>query len=190
MRQELPAYSHHRGALLRSLSKDLTSKQAANLFGSSSSHIRNAKRKARGSDDLLTEKYPHGVKRKKLSDDTVRAVFDFIVAACPTKSGERSLTFHQYVTDDALYQAYVALTPVGQKTVCFNTFHSLKRWLRVRRSGAYFGQFDCYICLRLKQIPLLIARSQDNEEKSELGQEMQKCQRHRELTFRNAINIG
>lgn len=188
--RSLPVHSHHRGALLSSLSSHLSSTTAAHLLGSSASHIRNCRNKRRGNDDLFLEKYPHDVKRKKLSDETVSHMFQFLTAACPTKSGERSLTFHQLVNDDSLYQAYVACTPAGIKTVCLNTFLSLKRWLRVRRSGAYFGQFDCYLCLRMKQLPLLMAKATEEAERMKLGQELQKCQHHHQLTFPSAINIS
>ena len=78
----------------------------------------------------------------------------------------------------------------GSRLVCFNTFCKLKHWLRVRRSGKYFGQFDCYLCLRRKQIPLLQAKATTDGQRMELGQELQRCERHHALTFGSAISTS
>lgn len=183
----LPPHSHHRAPLVHHLSKGLISTAAAAILHTSPSYIRQCKRKDYSGSDLLQEKYAHGVKRKRLSDETVLEVFRFLTAACPTKSGDRCLTFHQHLNDDALYQAYTATV---SSPVSFHTFYRLKQWLRIRRSGQYFGQFDCYLCLRMKQIPVLMAQPSSNADTlQELSTELQQCTHHHEQTFLNAVNI-
>ncbi len=109
----LPTHSHHRAPLLNILSGNIPSSAAAALLHSSASYIRDCKRKDPSSSDLLTQKYSSGVKRQRLSDDTLGRVFSFIVSACPTPSGSKSLTFKQFVNDDELYAAYKE-TSTGQ----------------------------------------------------------------------------
>ena len=60
-----------------------------------------------------------------------------------------------------------------------NTFLRLKRWMRVRRAGRYFGQFDCYLCLRLKQLPQEMQRPADPTRAYNLAMELRQCERHR-----------
>ncbi len=79
---------------------------AAPLLHASASYIRDCKRKDHSESDLLTQKYPAGVKRQRLNPDVVGKVFSFIVSSCPTPSGSSSLNFKQYVKDDDLYAAY------------------------------------------------------------------------------------
>ena len=81
------------------------------------------------------------MKRQKLHPDVWKELLEFLVGACPTKSGEKSVTFHQYHTDDFLFNAYkeTVTTPVS-----FNTFLKLKEWLRVRKVKTYWGMFDCH----------------------------------------------
>jgi hypothetical protein len=64
---------------------------------------------------LTPRRYARDVKRQKTDPSVLQELCDFLVAACPTKSGDRCVTYHQYVTDDSLYQAYVtsALAPVS-----------------------------------------------------------------------------
>ncbi len=102
----LPTHSHHRAPLLSLLSRDISSSAAAPLLHASPSYIRDCKRKEYSGSDLLQQKYPAGVKRQRLSDDTLGRVFTFLVGACPTPSGSKRLTFKQYVKDDDLYEAY------------------------------------------------------------------------------------
>ena len=102
----LPTHSHHRAPLLSTLSQNIPSSQAAPLLHASPSYIRDCKRKEHSSSDLLTQKYSSGVKRTRLSDDTLGRVFSFIIGACPTPSGSKHVTFKQYVKDDDLYEAY------------------------------------------------------------------------------------
>jgi hypothetical protein len=136
----LPVHSHHRAPLLSALSQHIPSPTAATLLHAASSTIRNAKRKDYSNSDLMQQKYATGVKRQKLADERVEQLCDFVAAACPTKSGERSVTYHQYTTDDSLYSAYRQST---SNPVSFNTFWRIKKWMRVRRAGRYLGQFDC-----------------------------------------------
>ncbi len=102
----LPTHSHHRAPLLSALSQHMPSSAAAPLLHASPSYIRDCKRKDVSNSDLLQQKYPTGVKRRRLSDDTLGRVFSFLVGACPTPSGSRHLNFKQYVKDDDLYAAY------------------------------------------------------------------------------------
>ena len=136
----LPTHSHHRAPLLQALSRNLPSSTAAKLLHTTPSYVRvvnsvaGAKRKTLGSSDLLTQTYPTGVKRQRLEPQRVEQLCDFVAAACPTKSGERSVTYHQYITDDSLYSAYCQST---NQPVSFNTFYRIKKWMRVRRAGKY-----------------------------------------------------
>src|ERR1700712_2344028 len=102
----LPVHSHHRAPLLSALSQHIPSSTAATLLHAASSTIRNAKRKDHSDSDLLQQKYSEGVKRQQLAPEREEQLCDFLAAACPTKSGEKSATLHQYTTDDSLYSAY------------------------------------------------------------------------------------
>lgn len=184
---DLPAHSHHRAPLVHYLSQGLDSTTAANLLHCSASYVRQCKRKDYSDSDLLTDKYARDVKRQKTDPGVLQQLCDFLAASCPTKSGDRSITFHQYVNDDALYQAYAtACFPA----VSFHTFYNIKQWMRVRHAGKYFGQFDCSKCMRLNQLPTLIAAEQDEEKRKELQQEEQRCRHHEEIKNLNAITIS
>ncbi len=65
--------------------------------------------------------------------------------------------------------------------VCLNTFLRVKKWLRVRRAGKYFGRFDCKKCLRLKQIPFLQMRERSAAKFVKLGEELKECREHQEV---------
>src|SRR5688500_11881346 len=78
----------------------------------------------------------------------------------------------------------------GQHPVPFNTFYKIKQWLRVRRSGEYFGQFDCYLCLRLRQLPIEYANTWNLTERIALALELERCQTHHETTFGNAVSTS
>jgi hypothetical protein len=129
-------------------------------------------------------RYAHNVKRQKLSDGRIAEVIDFLTAACPTKSGSRHVTYHQYLTDDALYQGYLSYT---QQPVCFNTFLRLKNFLRVRKKKKYFGMFDCRDCYRRTQLPSLIQQARQSNQPYEniakLELELVRCNQHHELSF-------
>ena len=107
--QDLPQHSHYRAPLLATLSKGLPSSTAAQLFGTSASYVRDIKSKGKKRDwketDLFQEKYAHDVKRQKLHPEVLTETMEFLVGACPTKSGEKSVTFYQYHTDDFLFNA-------------------------------------------------------------------------------------
>ena len=75
-----------------------------------------------------------------------------------------------------------------KKFYFFHTFYNIKQWMRVHHAGKYLGQFDCSKCLRLKQLPALIAAA--TAEKEQLLLELQRCQRHEETKNSNAININ
>jgi hypothetical protein len=145
----LPQHSHHRAPLLSILSKNIPSTTAATLLHASSSYIRNCKRKDYSGSELLQQKYASGVKRQKVQPSRLQQLFDFIEASCPTKSGERSVTYHQYTTDDSLSSAYCRFTP---QPLSFFSFYAVKRWMRVRRTGRYLGHFDCSRCITFNKL--------------------------------------
>ena len=177
----LPVHSHHRAPLLSALSQHIPSSTAVTLLHAASSTIRNAKRKDYSNSDLMQQKYATGVKRQKLSDDRVEQLCDFVAAACPTKSGEKSVTYHQYTTDDSLYSAYRQST---SNPVSFNTFYKIKRWMRVRRAGRYLGQFDCSKCCMFNKL------QHKSDLTGEEAEELRRCMRHRETRFFNSSTIS
>ena len=179
----LPVHSHHRAPLLSALSQHIPSSTAATLLHAASSTIRNAKRKDHSHSDLMQQKYAAGVKRQKLSDAKVEQLCDFVATACPTKSGDKSVTYHQHITDDALYSAYLQSTSTP---VSFNTFYKIKRWMRVRRAGRYLGQFDCSKCCMFNKLQ----HKADAELTGEEAAEMRRCLRHRETRFVNSGTIS
>jgi hypothetical protein len=192
--RSLPTHSHHRAPLLQFLSRGLDSFLTASLFGSSNSYIRQLRRKDLSNSDLLSEKYERGVKRQKTAPQVQTEACNFIASSCPTKSGERSVSFHQYVTDDALYQSYMvnhsSSTDSTSRPLSFSTFCRLKRWMRVRRAGKYLGQFDCALCLRLRQVEVQLQAAKSDEERMALGQELQRCKRHQEVDFTREVSIS
>jgi hypothetical protein len=119
----------------------------------------------------MQQKYTSGVKRQKLPEERVDQLCDFVAGVCPTKSGEKSVTHHQYTTDDSLYSAYRKSIP---NPVSFTTFYKIKRWMRVRRAGRYLGQFDCSKCCLFNKL------QHKPELTGEEGEEMRKCIRHRD----------
>jgi hypothetical protein len=130
---------------------------------------------------MCSSRYAHAVKRQKTSAVTQAATCDFIAGACPTKSGDRHLTYHQFVTDDALYNAYKQCVA---QPVSFSTFAKYKQWMRVVHEGKYLGQFDCGHCARLPKLPALItaAGAEGNfGKKVALEMEQQRCLRHSQL---------
>jgi len=178
----LPVHSHHRAPLLSALSQHIPSSTAATLLHAASSTIRNAKRKDYSDSDLLQQKYPEGVKRQKLAPEREEQLCDFIAAACPTKSGDKCATLHQYTTDDSLYSAYCQSTSTP---VSFNTFWKIKKWMRVRRAGRYLGQFDCSKCCMFNKLQHKAEADLTGEE----AHEMRKCIRHRETRFPSSGTI-
>jgi hypothetical protein len=127
------------------------------------------------------------VKRQKTHPGVLMELMEYITAACPVKSGSRSLTVHQYITDDALYQGYITTV---MSPLCFNTFMKIKQWLRVRRSGKYFGMFDCHHCFRLQQLPALIQAEQVHAERVKLELELADCTKHQQTHFISAISTS
>lgn len=183
----LPTHSHHRAPLVHFLSKGLDSHSAATILHCSDSYVRQCKRKDYSDADLLQDKYARNVKRQRTDPGALDELCNFFVITCPTKSGERSGTMHQYITDDALYQAYAT---TAHAPLSFYLFKQIKQWMRVKHAGKYLGQFDCSKCFRLKQLPSLLAAATTAEQRMELGQELQRCERHQQVRFRNSINIS
>jgi len=179
----LPTHSHHRAPLLHALGHHLPSSTAATLLHAAPSTVRNAKRKDYSGSDLLQQKYASGVKRQKTAPARLEQLCDFVAAACPTKSGERSVSYHQYTTDASLYAAYrtSAADPVS-----YNTFRRVKQWMRVRRAGRYLGQFDCSKCITFNKLQ----HRPEAELTGEEAQEMRKCQQHRMTKNSNASSIS
>lgn len=217
---DLPVHSHHRATLVHYLSRDLDSETAARVLHTSSSYVRQCRRKSYDDSDLFLDKsaleytaqremcshdashvrisssvlmppctfsprYARDVKRAKLHEGRVAELIDYLVTACPTKSGSKHVTYHQYVTDDALYQGYRGIT---QQPVCFNTFMKLKSFLRVRHMKKYFGMFDCRACYRRTQLPTLIQQATTYSERIKLELELDTCNQHHELSLSNAVN--
>jgi hypothetical protein len=182
---DLPQYSHHRAPLLHYLTRNIPSITAAALFHTSASYVRQCKRKDYSDSDLLQDRYARDVKRQKTQPAVLTELCEFLAASCPTNSGDRSVTYHQYVSDDALYQAY---STTCFPAVSFHTFSNIKQWMRVKHAGKYLGQFDCSKCLRLKQLPALIAAATEEKEKLEL--ELQRCNRHEETKNFNVASTN
>src|SRR6185312_4367761 len=90
--QSLPVHSHHRAPLLYHLAQGLTSTAASSTFGSSSSYIRDCKRKNPVDSDLLIAKYSSDVKRMKLPAEVIQHLFNYlknyIKAICHRKRKE------------------------------------------------------------------------------------------------------
>ena len=133
--------------------------------------------------------YARGVKRRKLHEGRVTEVFDFLTSACPTKSGSRHVTYHQYIGDDGLYEGYRQTT---QQPISFNTFHKLKGFLRVRKKKKYLGMFDCRKCYRREQLPSLIQQAHQSHQPYSsilhLQLELGRCNYHQELSFPSAVS--
>ena len=179
----LPPHSHHRSPLLNQLSQHIPSSTAATLLHAAPSTVRNAKRKDSSGSDLLTEKYARNVKRQKIESARVEELCDFVATACPTKSGERSVTYHQFTTDALLYSAYREFTP---RPVSFNTFRRVKQFMRVRRASRYLGQFDCSKCVtynKLQHKPSVLMTAEEEHD-------LRRCLKHRKTLFRNASTIS
>ena len=172
----LPTHSHHRAPLLAILSSNISSTTAAPLLHSSASYIRSVKRRDHSGSDLLQAKYSSGVKRQRLADERVDQLCDYVATACPTKSGERSVSYHQYITDSALYSGYCSTT---RHPVSFNTFWRVKRWMRVRRAGRYLGQFDCSRCITFYKLQ----HKPEAERTGVEAEELRGCILHRETDF-------
>ncbi len=169
----LPIHSHHRAPLLSILSTNIPSTIASSLLHSSASYIRNAKKR---DTDLIQAKYSAGVKRQKTAPERQEQLCEFIATACPTKSGERSVTHHQHTTDSSLYTAYCQSTPTP---FSFHTFYLVKKWMRVRRSGRYLGQFDCSRCIAFFKLQ----HKPETQRTGEEAEELRHCTRHRETVF-------
>jgi hypothetical protein len=205
----LPKHSHHRAPLLSILSDNIPSSAAAGLLHSSASYIRDCKRQDPSSSDLLTQRYQPNTKRQRLAPDQLDAVFSFLASTCSPVSGTAG-PFRQFIKDEELYQQYLDSRPVGQSSTCSlericgqcyfllishlfvafasgvrsvseKTFLCLKRWMRVRHAGSYFGQFDCYLCLRWKQLPQEMQRPADLQRSYNLAMEYKKCEQHQKV---------
>jgi hypothetical protein len=136
---------------------------------------------------LFRFRYARDVKRQKLDDRRAVEVIDYLMAACPVRSGSRHVTYQQYITDDALYQGYRTTT---QHPVCFNTFYKLKKFMRVRKKMRYFGMFDCPLCYRLDHIPSEYHSlpPDDFAGRLKLGIEYSECKKHQQLHFPSAVS--
>lgn len=180
---QLPVHSHHRAPLVSILAQGLPSTTAAPLLHTSASYVRECKRKDVSQSALLQDKYARGVKRAKLHESRLGELMEFLVGACPVKSGSRSETMRQFVTDEALYEGYRQQHP--STAVCFNTFLKYKRWLRVKHAGKYLGMFDCPHCFLLHQLP---SRLQGDPGNPALLMDLAKCKQHQAWHFRSAIS--
>ena len=182
----LPIHSHHRAPLVHFLSAGLTSTQAAAILHTSASYVRQCKRKDYSECDLLQDRYARDVKRQKTDPSVLTELCDFLATSCPTKSGDRCVTYHQYVSDDTLYEQYMTTV---MAPVSFHTFYNIKQWMRVRHAGKYLGQFDCAKCCRFRQLQNIIPTASPADVPS-LREEEQKCHQHQQLVFRSAISTS
>jgi len=176
----LPPHSHHRMPLLAQLGRNIPSTTAASLLHAGASTIREAKRKDYSGSDLLHDKYAREVKRQKTELGRAKELRDFIDTACPTKSGEKSPTHHQYTTNALLYQAYCSFTA---NPMSFHTFWLIKKRMRVHYAGRYLGHFDCSRCITLKKLQHLPEAVLLTGEQAE---ELRKCRLHERTSFRSA----
>jgi len=177
----LPVHSHHRAPLLHTLSQHIPSTTAATLLHAAPSTVRNAKRGDYSGSDLLQQHYPHGVKRQKLSSERRAELTDFLDVACPTKSGERHHTHHQFTTNQLLYDSYRRFTA---NPISFHSFLLFKRLMRVRQAGRYLGQFDCSRCITLNKLQF------KNPLTAEEESDLRHCQKHQQTSFLNASIIS
>jgi len=148
----LPVHSHHRAPLLHHLAQGLSSTVAATTFDTSSSYIRECKRKNHSDSDLLVETYSSDVKRQKLPAEVILQLHNFIKENCPTKSGAPRVQYRQYVNDRELYANYLQSHKADIADVGYTTFLKYKKELHVKRVRTYWGQFDCAKCLQLKKL--------------------------------------
>jgi len=172
----LPPHSHHRMPLLNQLGRNIPSTTAAPLLHAGASTIREAKRKDYSGSDLLHDKYARDMKRQKTDPARKEEAQAFIKVACPTKSGEKSPTLHQYTTNKLLYDSYCNFTP---RPYSFRTLWTLKKAMRVRYAGRYLGQFDCSKCVTLKKLQYL----PEDQLTGEQAEELRKCRLHKQTSF-------
>lgn len=185
----LPVHSHHRQALVRILSRDLSSGIASQYLHVPASTIRAyaSKRKDLAESDLLNDKYARDVKRQRL-DESVRAEAEqFLTATCPTKSGDTRPTKRQYITDRQLFESYKQSV---SNAVSFNTFKKIKQSMHVRHAGKYMGFFDCPICFRMRMLPFELAKTSDFATRLKYSLEAIIYRRHHELHFINTISTN
>jgi hypothetical protein len=192
--QSLPSHSHHKAPLLHFLSKGITSTNASEYFNISSSYIRECKRKNQEQSDLLIQKYSSGVKRQKLSDETINHIMNYLIDNCPTKSGSSRIEYRQYINDYELYDNYLKTKKDNMYMVSISTFIRLKKWLRVKKIKSYWGQFDCILCLSLKKLKPEWMNIHDENKLNNLRLRQKKgllrnLLYHRMHYFHNTINI-
>lgn len=114
----LPQHSTARPELLRLFCEDWNPERAAEItdlplpyvrhvLGHSSRHSRLTQ--------LLGSHYPHGVHRKKISNEELSLVADFLCEVCPPKRSDlKSLSSPhlQYETDEEIYRQYTEAYPL------------------------------------------------------------------------------
>lgn len=160
----LPPTSPHRRPILSSLSANIPMSTAAHLFNVSPSSIKNALHPSYDPQNTeLYSKYKHGVKRKRLSNETEAGAQEFIKSHCPVKSGSARVLYKQYITDGELYKLYSGdfekrLIKIrdglgGDEVInklSYKMFMKVKGGMRVSKQRTYWGQFDCPICVEKK----------------------------------------
>jgi hypothetical protein len=161
----LPSTSPHRRPILSSLSTNIPTSTAANLFNVSPSSIKNARQPSYDpkSTELYTQ-YKHGVKRRRINEETRVATHEFIQSRCPVKSGSVRVLYKQYITDGELYRQYSEdfeqrLNSIrdglgGEEVINklnYKTFMKVKGEMKVSKQRTYWGQFDCPICIEKKK---------------------------------------
>lgn len=164
---DLPPTSPHRRPILSTLSTNIPTSIAADLFNVSPSAIKNSRHPDYNPHNTeLYSKYKHGVKRKRISYETTTLVQEYIKSRCPVKSGSVRVLYKQYITDGQLYKEYCEdfgdcaqemKNKLGGDIVVdklsYKTFMQKKGDMRVSKQKTYWGQFDCPICLKKKICP-------------------------------------
>jgi hypothetical protein len=152
----LPSHAHLRLPLLSILCQSLPPERAASLFNISPSYVRSALRSAESTPNSdLYSKYPTGTKRNRISEQEEKATVEWIKAMCPALSGSQSEIYHQYQSNQHLYDLYtnafehilsdvvaaVAVASPSELTARDQHIESNIRSLSLKRSNAAKLQF-------------------------------------------------
>lgn len=114
------------------------------------------------------------MKRQKTDPARKEEAQAFIKVACPTKSGEKSPTLHQYTTNKLLYDSYCNFTP---QPYSFRTLWTLKKATGqlTLRQVLQLLQCDALAAVKLAQVTASIAHSH--------AEELRKCRLHKQTSF-------
>lgn len=115
---------------------------------------------------LITTKYPLGVKRQRISLELKEFIHQFIADTCHVKSGteyhvqrctnhQLFLNYEQHIIDtfptiDNNEEEEIREEERKKYRVCERTFHRIKNQLYIHRYWKYDGQFDCLRCVEFE----------------------------------------